>query len=38
LSTSIVNDAGGGALPTPFVTEISYFVGGVTGRFCVVVV
>ncbi len=38
LSTSIVNDAGDGAVPTPFVTDIVYCVGGVTGRSLVVVV
>src|SRR5215472_7710145 len=37
VSTSIVNDAGTGAVPTPFVTDIVYFVGGLTGRSLVLV-
>ena len=37
VSTSIVNDAGAGAVPTPFVTDIVYFVAGVTGRSLVLV-
>ena len=38
MSTSIVNDAGGGAVPTPFLTDIVYCVGCVTGRSLVVAV